>query len=195
MKDIFLVNNPDDYLVLVNKYNALSSTYIPDDLELINSIYSENKKYLRKKARIAFEKMALDAKQIDLNIIAISTYRSYDYQDKLYNYYVKEKGLEYANLCSAKAGCSEHQLGLAVDIADNSLDYDNFDKTKEYIWVKDNAYKYGFILRYPKNKVHITGYKYEPWHYRYIDSIDLAKYLYENNLTLEEYKDNCQNKF
>lgn len=188
MKDIFLINNPNDYLVLVNKFNTLSSAYIPNDLELINSIYSNNKKYLRKKAKIAFENMAFDAKQIGLNIIAVSTYRSYDYQDKLFNNYVKEKGLEYASMCSARPGCSEHQLGLAVDIADKSLDYDNFDKTKEFVWIKNNAYKYGFILRYPIDKVNITGYKYEPWHYRYIDSVYLAKYLLDNNLTLEEYK-------
>lgn len=186
MKNIFLVNNPDDYLVLVNKYNKLPSTYIPNDLELINSKYSDSKQYLRKKARIAFENMAKEAKKLGLNIIAVSTYRSYDYQDKLFNNYVKELGLDYANMCSAQAGHSEHQLGLAVDIADKSLDYDNFDKTKEFNWVKDNAYKYGFILRYPIDKVDITLYKYEPWHYRYIDSIDLAKYLYDNNLTLEE---------
>ena len=141
MKDIFLINNPNDYLVLVNKFNTLSSAYIPNDLELINSIYSNNKKYLRKKAKIAFENMAFDAKQIGLNIIAVSTYRSYDYQDKLFNNYVKEKGLEYTSMCSARPGCSEHQLGLAVDIADKSLDYDNFDKTKEFVWIKNNAYK------------------------------------------------------
>ena len=188
MKDIFLINNPNDYLVLVNKFNTLSSAYIPNDLELINSIYSNNKKYLKKKTKIAFENMAFDAKQIGLNIIAVSTYRSYDYQDKLFNNYVKEKGLEYASMCSARPGCSEHQLGLAVDIADKSLDYDNFDKTKEFVWIKNNAYKYGFILRYPIDKVNITGYKYEPWHYRYIDSVYLAKYLLDNNLTLEEYK-------
>jgi len=188
MKDIFLVNNPDDYLVLVNKHNKLSSTYIPSDLELINELYSDSKQYLRKKARSAFESMTNDAKKIGLNIIAVSTYRSYDYQDKLFNNYVKELGLDYASMCSAQAGYSEHQLGLAVDIANNTLDYDNFDKTKEFNWVKDNAYKYGFILRYPIDKVDITGYKYEPWHYRYIDSTNLAKYLYDNNLTLEEYK-------
>ena len=187
MKDIFLVNNQDDYLVLVNKYNKLSSNYIPSDLELINKPYSDSKQYLRKKARIAFESMARDAKKLSLNLIAVSTYRSYDYQDKLFNKYVKEKGIDYASMCSAQAGHSEHQLGLAVDIANNNLDYDNFDKTKEFNWVKNNAYRYGFILRYPHDKVDITGYKYEPWHYRYIDSINLAKYLYDNNLTLEEY--------
>ena len=184
MKDI---NNPNDYLVLVNKHNNLSSTQIPSDLEIISEIYSDSKQFLRKKARVAFESMASDAKKIGLNIIAVSTYRSYEYQDKLFNNYARELGIDYASMCSARAGYSEHQLGLAVDIANDNLDYDNFDKTKEFNWVKNNAYKYGFILRYPYDKVDITLYKYEPWHYRYIDSIILAKYLFENNLTLEEH--------
>ena len=188
MNDIFLVNNPDDYLVLVNKFNKLSSNHIPNDLELISKYYSDDKQYLRKKARIAFENMASDARKIGLNIIAVSTYRSYDYQDKLFNNYVKEFGLDYANMCSARAGHSEHQLGLAVDIANESLDYDNFDKTKEFDWIKNNAYKYGFILRYPKDKVNITGYKYEPWHFRYIGA--MAYYIYKNNIVLEEYNQN-----
>ena len=90
-------------------------------------------------------------------------------------------------MCSAKAGHSEHQTGLAVDISDISLNYDNFGNTKEFNWIKDNAHKFGFILRYPNNKTHITGFKYEPWHYRYI-GISIATYIYENNITLEEYK-------
>ena len=67
-----------------------------------------------------------------------------------------------------------------------SVLYDNFDKTNEFNWVKDNAHKYGFIMRYPENKEDITGYKYEPWHYRYVG--DIATYIYNNNLTFEEYK-------
>lgn len=131
--------------------------------------------------------MAKDAKKLGYNIIATSTYRSYDYQKKLYNNYVKEKGLYYADMASARAGHSEHQTGLAVDVADITLDYDNFEQTKEFIWMKNNAHKYGFILRYPKAKFHITGFKYEPWHYRYV-GVSLANYLYKNNITLDEYK-------
>ena len=103
------------------------------------------------------------------------------------NNYVKEKGVHYADMASARAGHSEHQTGLAVDIADLSLDYDNFESTKEFNWIKKNAHKYGFILRYPKAKFHITGFKYEPWHYRYV-GVNIATYIYQNNLTLEEYK-------
>lgn len=176
-----------DYDFIVNKSNKLPSTYIPNDLELVNENYSLKDKYLRKEAKIAFEEMAKQAKKDGYNIIAVSTYRSYEYQEKLYNYYVKNKGLYYADMASAKAGHSEHQTGLAVDVADISYDYDNFESTKEFNWMQKNCYKYGFILRYPKAKFHITGFKYEPWHYRYV-GIKTAKYLYKNKLTLEEYK-------
>ena len=93
----------------------------------------------------------------------------------------------YALNCSAKPGHSEHQTGLAVDVEGSNNDYDKFESSIEFNWMINNSYKYGFILRYPKGKENITGFKYEPWHYRYV-GIELAKYLYKNNLTLEEYK-------
>ena len=176
-----------NYDFIVNKNYKLSEDYIPNDLEQLNLEYSCKNKYLRKIAKINFEKMAEDAKKEGFNIIVVSAYRSYDYQNNLYNNYVKEKGFYYADMASARAGHSEHQTGLAVDIADLSLDYDNFEYTKEFNWVKNNAHKYGFILRYPKAMFHITGFKYEPWHYRYVGT-NVATYIYENNITLEEYK-------
>ena len=174
------------YDYLVNKNNKLPISYIPNDLELISNEYSLDNKYLRHEARIHFEDMAKAAKEGGFNIIAVSTFRDFTYQEKLYNNYVNSKGFYYADMASARAGHSEHQTGLAVDVADSSYDYDNFESTKEFNWMQKNAYKYGFILRYPKAKFHITGFKYEPWHYRYVGKI--AKYIYKNNLTLEEYK-------
>ena len=185
-KDIKNVNI-SNYDFIVNKNYKLNENYIPNDLEEISLEYSCKNKYLRKTAKIYFEKMAKQAKFEGYNIVAVSTYRSYDYQKKLYNNYVRDKGLYYADMASARAGHSEHQTGLAVDIADLSLDYDNFENTKEFNWVKKNAHKYGFILRYPKAKFHITGFKYEPWHYRFV-GIEVATYIYTNNMTLEEYK-------
>lgn len=187
MKDYFLIQKPYKYDVLVNKKNKLPDNYVPADLNLISKEYSDSKQHLRNIAQINFEKMAKDIEKEGLKIIAVSTYRDSEYQDKLFNNYVQEKGLEYASMCSAKKGFSEHQTGLAVDIASSNLDYDNFDKTEEFKWVKNHAHNYGFILRYPKDKVNITGYKYEPWHYRYVG--DIAPYIYLNNLTLEEYKE------
>ena len=113
--------------------------------------------------------------------------------DKFDRYYksknlsINEKGIVYADKCSARPGHSEHQTGLSIDVMGSNNDYNIFDKSKEFKWMKDNAHKYGFIMRYPKNKEYITGFKYEPWHYRYV-GIDTAQKIYENNITLEEYK-------
>ena len=186
-KDIKIINNPNNINVLVNKNNKLPDNYIPNDLVIVDSKYSENLQYLRKIANDAFVNMCDKAKENGYYIKAVSTYRNYEYQDKLYHNYCKEKGIKYADMCSARSGHSEHQTGLAVDISDISLNYDNFGNTKEFKWVKDNAHKFGFILRYPKDKTNITGFKYEPWHYRYV-GINIATYIYNNNITLEEYK-------
>ena len=186
-KDVNTIYSPTTYDFIVNKNNKLTSDYVPSDLELIDNKYAYEDKYLRHEAKVAFEKMASDAKRDGFNIIAVSTYRSYDYQDKLYNGYAKDKGFYYADMASARKGHSEHQTGLAVDVSNNTLDYDNFEDTKEFTWMINNSYKYGFILRYPKAKFHITGFKYEPWHYRYV-GIDTAKYIHDKDITLEEYK-------
>ena len=185
-KNIKLIKNPDDILVLVNKNNQLPSNHMPKELESISLKYANKDKYLKKVAKIAFETLSEDAAKLGYCIIAVSAYRDYNYQNELFNYYIKEKGIDYALDCSAKPGHSEHQSGLAVDVEGSNKDYDNFENSKEFIWMKNNAHKYGFILRYPKGKEHITGFKYEPWHYRYV-GIKVAKYIYDNNLTLEEY--------
>ena len=170
---------------MVNKKKKLKKTYIPN-LYQLRDCFSDGKQYLTKEAKKAFEKMCDDALEDNLYLIAVSTYRSYNYQKRLYKQYVKTKGRKYARLCSAKAGHSEHQTGLAVDIANKTLDYDNFDRTNEFKWVKDNAYKYGFILRYKKADEKITGIKYESWHFRYVGE-EIAKYMKENEMTYEEY--------
>ena len=182
-----IISNPNNIDVLVNKNNRLPENYLPNDLEPIKNDFSEGMQYLRKEAKCYFEKMCSQAALDGYNILAVSTFRSYDYQENLYNNYCIEKGIETANMCSAKAGHSEHQTGLAVDVADKTGKYDNFIDTKEFEWMNNNSYKYGFILRYPKYKTDITGYIYEPWHYRYV-GINLAKYIYMNNITFEEYK-------
>ncbi len=186
-KNIKTIYSPTEYDYIVNKNIKLEKTYKPLDLEAIDTNYALENKYLRKEAKYQFEKMARDAKDNNLTIIAVSAFRDYNYQEKLFNNYVKNKGEYYALLCSAKAGHSEHQTGLSVDISDSTYDYDNFEYTKEFKWVSKNAHKYGFILRYPKAKYHITGFKYEPWHYRYV-GIDIASTIYQKKLTLEEYK-------
>ena len=127
--------------------------------------------------------------EIGKKIMSVSGFRSYDYQKGLYARYVKKDGEKKASTYSAKAGHSEHQTGLAFDIGGVDKKHwatSSFENTEEAKWLKDNAHRYGFILRYPKGKTDITGYKYEPWHFRYIGVEDATK-VYENNLTLEEY--------
>jgi len=116
----------------------------------------------------------------------MSTYRSYDYQVDLYNRYVKEDGKNAADTYSGRPGHSEHQTGLAVDVFNNKETYTNFEKTKEFTWMQNHAHEYGFILRFPKDKVNETGYEYESWHYRYVGK-KIAKYIKENNISFEEY--------
>jgi len=176
----------NDNLILVNKENGLPSDYVPDDLELLSLKYANENKYLRKEAKYYYEKLSNDALLLGYKIIVVSAYRDYNYQYELHNEYVKNKGIEYALLCSARPGYSEHQTGLAIDVMGSNNDYDLFEDSIEFAWMRDNAHKYGFILRYPKDKVAITGYKYEPWHYRYV-GIKAASEIYNNNLTLEEY--------
>ena len=184
--DIKTIENPNDYLVLVNKNNKLNKDYIPKDLETISITFSYNDKRLRKIAKEAFEKLSYDASLLGYRIIATSAYRDYNYQSELFSYYVKRNGIDYALMCSAKEGHSEHQTGLAVDVEGSNFDYDNFEDSKEFNWMLNNAHKYGFILRYPKGKEDITGFKYEPWHYRYVGEI-AATYIFNNKITLEEY--------
>lgn len=185
-KNIRPIKEPDDFLVLVNKNNKLDKSYVPKDLAPLSLEFSFADKVMRKDAKDAFEMLSREAKMIGYRIVATSTYRSYDYQEKLYNHYVKEKGLEYADLCSARKGHSEHQTGLAVDVEGSNKDYDEFEKATEFDWMQSHAHLYGFILRYPKDKTHITGFKYEPWHYRYVGK-DAAEEIYEKKITLEEF--------
>lgn len=185
-KNIKEVKNPGDLTVLVNKNYRLPVDYIPKDLEQISLDYATDEKYMRKVAKEQFERLSEDAKQMGYQIVAASTYRSYDYQEKLYHYYLETKGEEYADQCSARPGHSEHQTGLSVDVMGSNQDYDLFAESIEFNWMSNHAHEYGFILRYPKGKERVTGFKYEPWHYRYV-GVEAAHIIYENNWTLEEY--------
>lgn len=179
--NIVSADTSKDYLVLVNKFNKLNENYVPSDLEYISSTYGGGR--LRKVVVSKFEEMTYDASLIGLSLENVSSYRSYETQQNLYNNYVKSDGVAEADTYSARAGHSEHQTGLAIDI--NSVEV-SFENTDEFKWLKNNAHKYGFILRFPKNKDNITGYTYEPWHYRYVGT-EASKYIYENDITFDEY--------
>ena len=177
---------PNKDYILVNKYIYLGEDYVPDNLEDISTNYSRSGMRLVSSAKDAFETLAKQALKDNKKVIAMSSYRSYQYQVNLYNRYVANEGVNAADTYSARPGYSEHQTGLCVDVYDGVIDYTNFEKSDSYNWMMDNAYKYGFILRYPKGKENITGYQYESWHYRYVGK-KIAKYIHDNDITFDEY--------
>ena len=130
-----------------------------------------------------FCKLSEGAAADGLDIYLSSGFRSYDYQSEIYYGYVDTYGQASADTFSARPGYSEHQSGLAIDV--NIID-DSFIGTPEAQWIEEHCYEYGFILRYPQGKQDITGYKYEPWHIRYVGT-DLSYPIYESGLTVEEY--------
>lgn len=183
-EDTEKTNTKDDNLMLVNKYYYLTEDYEPDDLITLTSKYNTgvNSK-MRKEAAEQFMKMSDAATLDNITIKNASGYRSYKYQVNLYNNYVERDGKKAADTYSARPGFSEHQTGLTSDI--NQID-NSFENTDAFKWLQENAYKYGFILRFPKDKEDVTGYQYEPWHYRYVGEY-VAEKIHDENLTLEEY--------
>ncbi|WP_019241847.1 MULTISPECIES: M15 family metallopeptidase [Bacillus] len=189
-----VIQNADNTLVLVNKEFYLSSEYIPKDLVRANISYSFGdeqleKALLREDAAIALEEMFQAAKKEQIELFAVSGYRSYARQESVFNNEVAQHGIEKAKEAVAIPGQSEHQTGLTMDISAHSVDLlltEDFEKTAEGKWLAENAHKYGYILRYPKGKEAVTGYKYEPWHFRYVGK-PFAEQIYVNQLTLEEY--------
>ena len=174
-----------DETMLVNKYRELPEDYEPEDLTTIDAAYaSDNNQRATKVVVDAFMEMAKDAEQQNLHMIANSSYRSYQEQKEIYDLYERQYGGQYARDYAALPGFSEHQTGYVIDIANK--DHEIFDGTGEFQWLKKNAYKYGFILRYPMDKEDITGYAYESWHYRYVGK-ELAKKVVDSGLTYDEY--------
>lgn len=188
-----VVTNPDSMYVLVNKKRNLPSVYEPADLVVPNVAFSfsgnDPKKQMRKDAAAALEKLFAGAAEDDVELKAVSGYRSYDRQRSIFNLNAKRQGEEAANRTSARPGQSEHQTGLAVDISSASVGYGletSFGETKEGRWLAAHASEYGFIIRYPKGKQDITGYTYEPWHVRYV-GVKAANDIATSKLTLEQY--------
>ena len=189
------------YDILVNKENNIDKSYdeiIKKHLVSVGKLYNKDEnKYtdndilLEKVAAINLKSMLSRANKIskDITIIPDSGYRNYEYQENVLNYYVKKDGYENALKKVSLPGTSEHHTGLAIDIAifnDGKYIDDITGKEEPIVFLHNNAYRYGFILRYPKGKESITGYKYEPWHFRFV-GLELAKELYEKDITLEEY--------
>ena len=178
LKEKMLVNKfnylPDDYDDNINVVK-IKNWYAYGDCKILDEVYD------------SFIEMYDAAKEEGLTLIINSGYRSNKEQKEIYNDYKKYKNQEYADAYAARPGFSEHETGLALDIF--TPDYattSTFENSEEYKWLLENSYKYGFILRYPKDKEYLTGYAYESWHYRYLGK-SLAKKVYESGLTYDEY--------
>ena len=177
-----------DYNILVNKDNPLPRAHIPNNLVDSESQYKEGI-LIDRKAKEAFIKLKNEAKKHNYSIDIESGYRPYDYQEKIYNKLVEEKGFTYAITRIAEPGKSEHQTGFAIDFCiyrdDKCYIEHDIKDLEETKWIHKNAHKYGFIIRYPEGKEDITKYNYEPWHLRYVE--DIASEIYHKKITLEEY--------
>ncbi len=178
-----LVSNPDSITALVNKYHFLDENYVPKDLV---PLFDNKDASMVKEASIAYEKLIKKALEEGITIESTTAYRSYAFQNMLYTNYVLRDGISKSDTYSARPGSSEHQLGLAVDLNDPNVEGKRLDD-KDYNWLLNNSYKYGFIVRYTKSGIPITGYIEEPWHLRYLGNI--ATSVYESGLTYDEYYD------
>ena len=171
--------------MLVNKHYKLDEDFVPDDLVEFDQEYCNDEvQEGNREAVVAFKNMYEAAKKEGLGLVINSSYRSYQDQENICNTFKDLYGEGYVTKYVALPGFSEHQTGLAFDIGSTSSKV--FAESKEYEWMKENAYKYGFILRFTRSNAYITGFRSEPWHYRYVGK-KIAKYIYENDISFEEY--------
>jgi zinc D-Ala-D-Ala carboxypeptidase len=192
-KSRYSIDDPSSLWVVVNKQRPISLDFKPDDLVtpkvLLNPAKSAEENQLRQEVAESLAKMFVDAKKSGVELMMASGYRSADLQSSYYNGYVARDGQKAADRYSAKPGTSEHQTGLSLDISrkDRQCYLEIcFGKTVEGKWLANNAHIYGFILRYKKGAEDITGYQYEPWHFRYVGT-DLSVEIKKTNQTLEEF--------
>jgi len=174
------------FLVINNKFNYLSSDYVPANLVVVDKKYSSYGARMEKNAYDAFVEMCEAAREnlLEIKVIGDNGYRSYSYQKEVYRYY---KGLygKAVDTRVARPGYSEHQTGLSVDIRVSPLKGNN-TYTKMYDWTKEHCWEYGFICRYQAGKEHLTGFYKEDWHYRYVGK-EVALFIKEHDITFDEY--------
>ncbi|GMO24740.1 MAG: hypothetical protein Ta2B_04200 [Termitinemataceae bacterium] len=189
LKQLQDATSGDPFLyVLVDKQHKLPDAYTPNDLVKLNG---ENKSYtisrtdlsLRVAAEESFEAMAKDARAQGVNLMASSTYRSYEYQVEVYNRNAAQNGKELADRESARPGHSQHQLGLVIDFGSITDDY---AYTKAGRWITENAWKYGWSISFPDGYEDITGYRWECWHYRFVGK-PLALFIKEWFAGVQQY--------
>ena len=176
--------------ILVNKYYRLEADYTPDDLVSVSMDYAWGDYGSIKVRQVVYDNflnMWQEAQNSGFYLMINSAFRSYAEQEEVYNNYKESYGENYANSIAAKPGYSEHQTGLSIDVFSKTNSNRNTFKDSEAAkWLANNAHRFGFILRYPEDKVDLTGYNYESWHFRYVGT-DIATYIYENKITFDEY--------
>lgn len=187
----YQILQPEKLDVLIKKGFVLSKDYEPKELVIPNIPIAPdcNNKKLRKDAAKALEEMYQDALKKGYHLVLNSGYRSYESQMEIYEEYFRKYDKITASKLVSKPGSSEHQLGLGVDLTSQSVVDKKrmvFGDSDEYKWVIKNAHKYGFILRYPKDRSSFTGIANEPWHFRYVGK-KIAKIIYDNDWILEDY--------
>jgi LAS superfamily LD-carboxypeptidase LdcB len=193
-EEIQLVSNPEDPLVLVNKNKRLEAGFTPGDLvipRVLNGsgVLNQSMKLRQEaavKAEALFEAALFEA---GIELLLLSGYRSYELQTRLYNQFVESQGQAAADRFSARPGHSEHQTGLALDVSSKGMNGQltiDFSETEEGRWLRENAARFGFIIRYPQGRESETGFMYEPWHIRYV-GLEAALVIFEKGLILEEF--------
>ena len=171
--------------MLVNKHRSLTKDFEPEDLVSIDEKYAVDDTQAGSRIAVnAFIQMYKAAKKEGYGLVINSSYRSYEDQEETCDTYRELYGENYVKNYVAMPGFSEHQTGLSFDIG--STDTNVFADSDEYEWVQENAHKYGFIQRFPTKYESITGFRAEPWHYRYVGK-KIATYIYENDISFEEY--------
>lgn len=193
-KQTHSLDTPGSLWWIVNKVRHINPiSYAPADLTVPKVALrspSSSESRLRQETATALENMIATAKNENVNLLLASGYRSYQLQVSVYNGHVLKLGQSGADKESARPGASEHQTGMAVDLGATSRECELeicFANLPEGIWLAENAYKYGFILRYPEGKYDIVGYDFEPWHFRYV-GVELATEMHNQNVqTLEEF--------
>lgn len=177
-------------LMNVNKFYALSETYTPENLKNIDLTYAYDEEGKNKLIDYAYDKFLelwQAANDQGFYLMVTSSYRDYESQKEIYDYRVSTWGERKADETAARPGHSEHQTGLVIDMTSKTEPLaDSFTDSEAYKWLKENAYKYGFIERYPEGKTYLTGYNPESWHWRYV-GLEAAKTMHDENITFDEY--------
>ena len=189
------MENKPNYQILINSENKIPEGFL-DTVELVEVENPEGSRFrVEKKTYQAFLKLQADIRENDgLEIALLNSYRTLEAQQKAFDNYFYKFGLAYAEKYAARPGCSEHHTGFAIDVS--FLQEGKLTHSAQELLKLDDLFqvvhkklaKYGFLLRYPRGKEEITRINYEPWHYRYIDSPEIAKEIWERGICFEEYR-------